>query len=102
MVAGETGRRRQLTQLAQTRLNIVADERLGEPSTNRELFERLATAGWIDSDLAMRAANMAGFRNVLVHGYTEVDLAILEDVLVNHLQDLDRFVAAVRARMTTD
>ena len=36
---------------------------------------------------------MAGFRNVLVHGYTDVDLAIVEDVLRERHSDLDRFVA---------
>jgi uncharacterized protein YutE (UPF0331/DUF86 family) len=40
---------------------------------------------------------MAGFRNVIVHGYQDVDLAVVEDVLRNHLGDLLAFVAAVRA-----
>ncbi len=79
--------------------HIVSEERLGEPSTNRELFDRLARAGWIGSDLAGRVSNMAGFRNVLVHGYTEVDLEIVRDVLANHLGDLDSYIAAVRARL---
>lgn len=39
---------------------------------------------------------MAGFRNVLVHGYTEVDLGIVRDVVLNRLVDLDDFVTAVR------
>ena len=43
--------------------------------------------------------NMAGFRNVLVHGYDDVDLAVVRDVLEHHLGDLDAFVAAVRRRL---
>ena len=39
---------------------------------------------------------MAGFRNVLVHGYVAVDLAIVRDVVEHHLGDLDAFVAAIR------
>jgi len=35
---------------------------------------------------------MAGFRNVLVHAYTEVDPAIVRDVVEHHLGDLDEFV----------
>lgn len=80
--------------------HIVSEERLAEPATNRELFDFLARAGWIDADLASRASNMAGFRNILVHGYTEVDLAIVQDVLANHLGDLDAFVAAIRGRLS--
>ena len=42
---------------------------------------------------------MAGFRNVLVHGYDDVDLAVVRDVLEHRLGDLDAFVAAVRRRL---
>ena len=42
---------------------------------------------------------MVGFRNVLVHGYAEVDPAIVRDVVEHHLGDLDAFVAAMRARL---
>jgi uncharacterized protein YutE (UPF0331/DUF86 family) len=41
---------------------------------------------------------MAGFRNVLVHGYDEVDLQVVEDIVANRLDDLLRFARAVRER----
>jgi uncharacterized protein YutE (UPF0331/DUF86 family) len=76
--------------------HIVSDDRLGEPSTNQELFTLLASAGRIDAaeGQALRAA--AGFRNILVHGYARVDPAIVRDVLTNHLGDLLAVVAAIR------
>jgi hypothetical protein len=40
---------------------------------------------------------MAGFRNILVHGYQDVDLRVVEDIVENHLTDLLAFVAAIRA-----
>ena len=79
--------------------HIVSDERLGEPRTLRDLFDLLSKAGWISADLAASLRNMAGFRNVLVHGYEDVDLAIVRDVLDNHLGDLLAFVAATRAKL---
>jgi uncharacterized protein YutE (UPF0331/DUF86 family) len=79
--------------------HIVAEERLSEPGTNRELFDRLANAGWIPRELADRVSNMAGFRNILVHGYTDIDLQIVADVVTNHLGDLDQYVASIRARV---
>lgn len=82
--------------------HIVSEERLGEPATNRELFERLTRSGWIDARLGAHVADMAGFRNILVHGYTDIDLAIVEDVLANHLGDLDEFVAQVRKRLNAE
>jgi uncharacterized protein YutE (UPF0331/DUF86 family) len=41
---------------------------------------------------------MVGFRNILVHGYDDVDLDVVCDLLERRLVDLDVFVAAIRAR----
>jgi predicted nucleotidyltransferase len=50
------------------------------------------------------AQNMAGFRNILVRGYDDVDLSIVRDIVAHHLDDLIAFTAAIRAiiRNTTD
>lgn len=80
--------------------HIASDERLGEPNTNRELFDLLARAGWLPPELVAHLRDMAGFRNVLVHGYAAVDVAIVRDVLTNHLDDLLGFVAAVRGKLS--
>jgi uncharacterized protein YutE (UPF0331/DUF86 family) len=82
--------------------HIVSDRRLGEPRTNRELFDLLQRGGWIDHVLTAALRNMAGFRNVLVHGYDDVDLRVVHDVLDTHLVDLTAFISAVRARITPD
>ena len=79
--------------------HIVSDRRLGEPRTNRELFDLLQQDGWLNEELASTLRNMAGFRNVLVHGYDDVDLEVVTDILSHHLGDLDAFVAAVRRRL---
>lgn len=79
--------------------HVASDERLGEPLTNRELFELLVRAGWLPSDQADPMRRMVGFRNVVVHGYTAVDPEILRDVVEHRLGDLEAFVLAMRARM---
>jgi uncharacterized protein YutE (UPF0331/DUF86 family) len=79
--------------------HIVSDERLGEPDTNRALFPLLQSAGWIESELSEALQRMAGFRNVLVHGYADVDLGVVEDAAGAGLADLERFVAVVRGRL---
>ena len=81
--------------------HIVSDRRLGEPRTNRELFDLLLRDEWFDAVLAGTLGNMAGFRYVLVHGYDDVDLDVVRDVLDHHLGDLETFVAAVRHRNVT-
>jgi uncharacterized protein YutE (UPF0331/DUF86 family) len=47
------------------------------PSDYRSSFLDAAAAGAIDPELAERIAPSAGLRDVLVHGYDEVDLAQL-------------------------
>ena len=79
--------------------HIVSDERLGEPRTNRELFELLVRAGWLDRQLGTTLSAMAGFRNVVVHGYQNVDLNILRNVVEHHLDDLLDFVGAIRSAL---
>jgi uncharacterized protein YutE (UPF0331/DUF86 family) len=50
-------------------------------------------------EFVVSSAPPAGFRNVLVHGYQDVDLGVVEDVLRNHLDDLLAFVTAIRPRL---
>lgn len=80
--------------------HVVSDERLGEPRTNRDLFALLARRGLVHAELADRLSRMAGFRNILVHGYQDVDLAVVRDILANRLDDLLVFVRTIRARLT--
>ena len=79
--------------------HIVSDESLGEPQTNRQLFDLLARAGWLDAALADPLSRMAGCRKVLVHGYDDVDLAVVEDIVHHRLDDLLQFVAVVSRRL---
>ena len=76
--------------------HIVSEERLGEPSSNHELIDLVVRYGWIPVSLESPLHRMIGFRNVLVHGYESVDLAIVEDIARNRLDDLLAFASAVR------
>ena len=79
--------------------HIVSDRRLGEPDSNQQLFVLLAGDGWVASEQVHALRSMAGFRNVLVHGYTDVDRAIVKDVVEHHLGELLEFVTGVRTRL---
>jgi uncharacterized protein YutE (UPF0331/DUF86 family) len=79
-------------------LHIVSDGRLGEPRTNREVFDLLERASVVSPDRAATLRRMVGFRNVLVHGYDDVDLAIVRDIMTNRLDDLTAFASDIRAK----
>jgi uncharacterized protein YutE (UPF0331/DUF86 family) len=42
---------------------------------------------------------MAGFRNIVVHGYGGVNLEIAKDIVEHRLADLTTFAAAIQARL---
>jgi uncharacterized protein YutE (UPF0331/DUF86 family) len=79
--------------------HIVSDDRLGEPRTNRQLFELLARNGWISAELGEALRQIVGFRNILVHGYSDVDLEIVRRIVEEDLDDLTGFSEAIRARL---
>ncbi len=79
--------------------HLVSAERLGEPKTNRAMFTLLAQAGWIDTHQAETMFKIVGLRNILVHGYANVDLGVVRDVVEHRLDDLLAFVSAVRGRL---
>ena len=82
--------------------HVVSDERLGEPRTNREIFEILARHGFLPATLAEPLRKMVGFRNIIVHGYEIVDPAVVERVVSDNLDDLLSFVAAIRERLGSE
>lgn len=82
--------------------HIVAGERLGEPRTNRHLFELLVRNHWLPDELATSLHGMVGFRNILVHGYEIVDSAVVEQIAVHHSGDLLTFVEAIQARLGSE
>ena len=62
----------------------------------REIPPRLLAHGVISLETAKRLESLAGFRNVLVHEYADIDLRRLHTGL-RRLDDLEAFVADVES-----
>jgi uncharacterized protein YutE (UPF0331/DUF86 family) len=62
-------------------------------------IDRLAELSVLPAQFAARLRPLAGFRNVLVHGYLEVDLALVEKILTEKIQDLEEFARLVEAQL---
>ncbi|MCA8950526.1 MAG: DUF86 domain-containing protein [Planctomycetes bacterium] len=80
---------------------LVAERRLGEPATNRELFDLIARDGWVDPDRSDLWKRIVSFRNIVVHRYLTVDAQIVRGILENHLDDLLAFVRGIRDRLAS-
>lgn len=68
-------------------MHIVRVRRLGIPQESRDAFEFLREAGLIDPDLSQRLLVTVGFRNVAVHDYRRLDLAIVRSIVTDRLDD---------------
>jgi uncharacterized protein YutE (UPF0331/DUF86 family) len=71
---------------------------LGSPSTYGDAFRRLAAAGVLDDELAARLGAAAGFRNLIVHAYADLDLQRVHAIASAGPPDLRAFLAALRDR----
>ena len=58
-------------------------------------IDRLAELSVLPAQFAVRLRPIAGFRNVLVHGYLLVDLRIVEEVLKTKLDELEEFARRI-------
>ncbi len=65
-------------------------------------IDRLGELGVLPHEFASRFRAIAGFRNVLVHGYLEVDLGLVERILGERLPDFSDFVAYIEAHLATE
>jgi uncharacterized protein YutE (UPF0331/DUF86 family) len=75
--------------------HLIRRDTLGLPQGSRDVFTLLARAGRIGDALAERLRRMVGFRNIAVHDYQQLQLAITIAVIEHHLDDFLDFSRAV-------
>jgi uncharacterized protein YutE (UPF0331/DUF86 family) len=71
--------------------HIISDRKLPVPTGYADTFHILKQAKLLGDNLSQTMINMSQFRNILVHQYTDVDSAIVVDILQNRLDDFDEF-----------
>ena len=76
-------------------MHVVATRHLGVPQSNAEAFALLERAGLISSGLAKSLRGMAGFRNIAVHQYEELDIEVLRWVVESGHRDWIRLGEAL-------
>ena len=61
-----------------------------------DVIDKLGEREILPASFARRIRDMAGFRNILVHEYVEVDLEIVHSVLKNRLGDFEQFTRHIQ------
>ena len=70
--------------------HIIADDNLGVVTSYRDIPTILEELDFISIELRETWIAMIGFRNVLVHDYTDIDQKLVYDALKNRLDDFQK------------
>jgi len=73
----------------------IRQKKLGLPKDSSDSFNLLVEAGIISKTMGQHLKGMVGFRNILVHEYTKLDLSIMVEVIENHLDELIAFAQCI-------
>lgn len=73
---------------------IIAHEGWGRPTSYADVLRTLGDRGILPSEFSQQIVGMAGLRNILVHGYLDVDLQVLIR-LARRSNDFTRFAAYI-------
>ncbi len=76
-------------------MHLVRVRKLGIPQESRDAFRLLEDAGVLSSVLSARLMRMVGFRNIAVHDYQRLDLAVVESIVRHDLGDFEEYVRVV-------
>lgn len=76
--------------------HIISALQLRKPEEYRDIASILGEAGVIPRKFTDEFVKMIGFRNVLVHGYAEIDLFKVYSFLRDRLGDFELFIDYIR------
>lgn len=80
--------------------HIIAQSQETAPSTMADTFTTLNSMGLIDEATTASMISAVGFRNVAVHGYDKLDLAIVFAIARTHIDDFKQFARAISGATT--
>lgn len=75
--------------------HIIAAKGFGRAEDYREIFYLLGKRGVLEEKLASRLGDMAGFRNLLVHRYGDIDNLRVFEIIKSELGDVLEFEQAI-------
>lgn len=73
---------------------LVKEMRLGLPYREEDFLDKISGTV-LNPDLVMKLRKMRGFRNILVHGYSQIDDKRVYEILNSDLEDVIEFREAV-------
>ena len=78
---------------------MISELGFRKPEEYKESIDILGEAGIIPDEFASEFAPVAGFRNILVHEYTKIDLTEVHRHLQKDLEDFEKFSKYIIERL---
>ncbi|WP_428353522.1 type VII toxin-antitoxin system HepT family RNase toxin [Methyloprofundus sp.] len=78
--------------------HILANTNQAVPATMAEAFTSLEHLNIISPDIADKMRRSIGYRNVAVHNYDDIDLAITYEIASHHLEDFKDYIKQIMLR----
>ncbi len=75
--------------------HIIKSKKLGLPNSSRELFTLLRNNLIITEKSMENMQAMVGFRNIAVHDYQNLNIAIVISIIEVHLVDFEKFIGEI-------
>jgi uncharacterized protein YutE (UPF0331/DUF86 family) len=79
--------------------HIISEEGLGVPGSTSEMFYLLEESGYLDRDLAEKMVKAVGFRNLIVHQYSKVEMKRVFEIAQKDIQDLHEYLVAILRKL---
>ena len=75
--------------------HIISEEGLGVPGSTTEMFFSLKNHGYLSQNITMAMVKAVGFRNLIVHEYSKIDLELVYEIAHNNINDLNDYLKAI-------
>ena len=75
--------------------HIISEEGFGVPGSTSEMFYELEENGFLNVELTEKMVNAVGFRNLVVHEYTRIDMDQVFETAKNDVTDLNEYLRSI-------
>ena len=75
--------------------HIISEEGFGIPDSISDMFYLLEENGYLDNQLTENMVKAAGFRNLIVHEYTKIEVKQVFDISQKDINDLNEYLKSV-------
>jgi len=76
--------------------HLISRSDIATPQTMGETFSALAEMGLLSDSVANAMKKAVGFRNIAVHGYENLSMAIVFSIATEHLEDFRQFAREIQ------